>query len=69
MIYFTMKNLNENRAFLGMLCFLLVFSCSKDNGNTGGGGGGKHTLTITEPTGGNITSDVGDINCGSKGLG
>ena len=27
----------------------------------------KYTLTITEPTGGNITSDVGDINCGSKG--
>ena len=40
MIYFTMKNLNENRAFLAMLGFLFVFSCSKDNGNTGGGGGG-----------------------------
>ena len=43
MIYFTMKNLNENRAFLAMLGFLFVFSCSKDNGNTGGGGGGVNT--------------------------
>ena len=29
-IYFTMKKLNENRAFLAMLGFLFVFSCSKD---------------------------------------
>ena len=33
----------------------------------GGGGGGKHTLSITKPTGGNITSDPGDINCGTGG--
>ena len=33
----------------------------------GGGGGGKHTLSITKPTDGNITSDPGDINCGTGG--
>ena len=27
----------------------------------------RHTLTVTKPAGGNITSDVGDINCGSEG--
>ena len=76
-MYFTMKNLNENRAFLAMLGFLFVFSCAKDKGERNGNGNGngeptpptviKPTLTITKPTGGNITSDVGDINCGSKG--
>ena len=39
----------------------------------GGGGGGvqptviKHTLSITKPTGGTITSNPGDINCGTGG--
>ena len=37
---------------------LFVFSCSEDNG-----GAAKHTLTITKPTGGVITSNVGSINC------
>ena len=63
-IYFTMKKLNENRAFLAMLGFLFVFSC-KDSGN-GNGDATKYTLTITKPTGGTITSNAGGINCGSK---
>ena len=70
MIYFTMKKLNENRAFLGMLCFLLVFSCSKDKKEGNGNGNGdatKVTLTITKPTGGKLVSNAGGINCGSKG--
>ena len=72
MIYFTMKNLNENRAFLGMLCFLLVFSCSKEKeeGNGNGDGNGdatKYTLGITKPTNGTLSSNAGGINCGSKG--
>ena len=71
-IYFTMKNLNENRAFLAMLGFLFVFSCSKDKkeGNGNGNGNGdatKYTLSITKPTGGTLTSDAGGIRCGSKG--
>ena len=66
MIYFTMKNLNENRAFLAMLGFLLVFSCSKDK-EEGNGDATKHTLSITKPTGGTLSSDAGGINCGSKG--
>ena len=70
-IYFTMKNLNENRAFLAMLGFLFIFSCkNKDNGNGNGGGNGdttKYTLTITKPTNGTLTSDAGGISCGSKG--
>ena len=33
--------LNKSLAFLaGMFSLIAVFSCSKDNGNTGGGGGG-----------------------------
>ena len=66
MIYFTMKNLNENRAFLAMLGFLFVFSCSKDK-EEGNGDATKHTLSITKPTGGTLSSDAGGINCGSKG--
>ena len=66
MIYFTMKNLNENRAFLGMLGFLLISGCSKDNGN-GNGEGTKYTLTVTKPTNGTLSSDAGGIDCGSKG--
>ena len=70
-IYFTMKKLNENRAFLAMLGFLFVFSCSKDKkeGNGNGNGNGdvtKYTLTITKPTGGTLTSDAGGISCGSE---
>ena len=67
-IYFTMKKLNENRAFLAMLGFLFVFSCSKDKkeGN-GNGDATKVTLTITKPTGGTLTSDAGGISCGSEG--
>ena len=65
MIYFTIKKLNENKAFLAMLCFLFVFSCSKDK-KEGNGDTTKYTLTITKPTGGTITSDAGGINCGSK---
>ena len=66
MIYFTMKNLNENRAFLAMLGFLLVFSCSKDK-EEGNGDATKHALSITKPTGGTLSSVAGGINCGSKG--
>ena len=78
MIYFTMKKFNENRAFLAMLCFLLVFSCkNKDNGfgfgfgNRDGDGDGngdvtKVTLTITKPTNGKLVSKPGNIDCGSK---
>ena len=71
-IYFTMKKLNENRAFLAMLGFLFVFSCSKDKkeGNGNGDGNGdvtKYTLTITKPTGGKLVSKPGNIDCGSKG--
>ena len=52
----------------GMLGFLLVFSCSKDKKEGNGNGDvTKYTLTITKPTGGNIISDAGGINCGSKG--
>ena len=71
-IYFTMKKLNENRAFLAMLGFLLVFSCSKDKkeGNGNGNGNGdvtKYTLTITKPTGGKLISKPGNIDCGGEG--
>ena len=63
----SMKKLNENKAFLAMLGFLLVFSCSKDK-KEGNGDVTKYTLTITKPTGGTLTSDAGGINCGSKGM-
>ena len=69
-IYFTMKKLNENRAFLAMLGFLLVFSCSKDKKEGNGNGNGdvtKYTLTITKPTGGKLISKPGNIDCGSEG--
>ena len=63
-IYFTMKNLNENRAFLAMLGFLLVFGCkSEDNGN---GDATKVTLSITKPTNGTLSSNAGGISCGSE---
>ena len=68
-IYFTMKKLNENRAFLAMLGFLFVFSCSKDKKEGNGNGNGdvtKYTLSITPPICGTIT-DGDAINCGSKG--
>ena len=65
-IYFTMKNLKENRAFLAMLCFLFVFSCSKDK-KEGNGDATKYTLSITKPTGGTLTSNAGGISCGSEG--
>ena len=32
----------------------------------GNGDATKHTLTITKPTGGTLSSDAGGINCGSK---
>ena len=71
-MYFTMKKLNEHRAFLWMLGFLLVFSCSKDKkeGNGNGDGNGdvtKYTLSITKPTGGKLVSKPGNIDCGSEG--
>ena len=72
-IYFTMKKLNENRAFLAMLGFLFVFSC-KDSGNGNGDGKEdpaptviKYTLTITKPTGGKLVSKPGNIDCGGEG--
>ena len=65
-IHFTMKNLKENRAFLAMLCFLFVFSCSKDK-KEGNGDATKYTLSITKPTGGTLTSNAGGISCGSEG--
>ena len=65
-IYFTMKKLNENRAFLAMLGFLLVFSCSKDK-KEGNGDATKYTLTITKPTNGKLVSKPGNIDCGGEG--
>ena len=59
--------LSKSLAFLaGMFSLIAVFSCSKDNGNTGGGGGGKHTLTITKPTNGTLVSKPEGIDCGSE---
>ena len=68
-IYFTIKNLKENRAFLAMLCFLLVFGCkSEDNGDGDGNGDAtKVTLTITKPTNGKLVSKPGNIDCGGEG--
>ena len=71
-IYFTMKKLNENRAFLAMLGFLFVFSCSKDKkeGNGNGNGNGdvtKYTLSITAPIDGKLVSKPGNIDCGGEG--
>ena len=78
-IYFTMKKLNENRAFLAMLCFLFVFSCSKDKKEGNGDGKEdptkddptptaiKYTLAITKPTNGTLSSNAGGISCGSEG--
>ena len=69
-IYFTMKKLNENKAFLAMLGFLLVFSCSKDKKEGNGNGNGdatKYTLTITKPTNGKLVSKPGNIDCGGEG--
>ena len=73
-IYFTMKKLNENKAFLAMLGFLLVFSCSKDKKEGNGNGKEdpaptviKYTLTITKPTGGKLVSKPGNIDCGGEG--
>ena len=61
-----MKNLNENRAFLAMLGFLFVFSCSKDK-EEGNGDTTKYTLTITKPTNGKLVSKPGNIDCGGEG--
>ena len=68
MIYFSIKKLNENKTFLAMLGFLLVFNCSKDKeeGN-GNGDATKYTLSITKPTNGTLSSKAGGIDCGSKG--
>ena len=57
--------LRPGRTFL-MLCFLLVFSCSKDK-EEGNGDATKLTLTITKPINGTLVSDPAGINCGSKG--
>ena len=61
--------LKPGRTFLAsMLGLLLVFSCSKDNSKDNGTPTIiKHTLAITKPTGGMLTSDIGNINCGSNG--
>ena len=77
MIYFTIKKLNEKKAFFVMLCFLLAFGCkSEDKGNgdrggdessNGNGDATKYTLTIDKPTNGAITSEPDGIDCGSKG--
>ena len=56
--------LRPGRTFL-MLCFLLVFSCSKDK-EEGNGDTTKYTLTITTPTDGTLVSKPEGINCGSK---
>ena len=61
-----MKKLNENRAFLAMLGFLLVFSCSKDK-KEGNGDATKYTLSITKPTNGKLVSKPGNIDCGGEG--
>ena len=55
---------NKCLTFLaGILIFLLVSSCSKDNHKTV-----KYTLTVDpEPTYGTLTSSPGSINCRSKG--
>ena len=78
-IYFTMKKLNENKTFLAMLCFLFVFSCSKDKKEGNGDGKEdptkddptptaiKYTLAITKPTNGTLSSNAGGISCGSEG--
>ena len=63
-IYFTMKKLNENKAFLWMLGFLLVFSCKSKDEETGDAT--RFTLTVTSPACGTVTGSNG-INCGSKG--
>ena len=65
MIYFMIKKLNENRAFLVMLCFLLAFGC-KDSGNGDDTPTVKYTLTITQPINGTLSSDPAGIDCGSK---
>ena len=64
------------------LTLILALGCKNEN-NGGFGGNGKeypnkddptptivkHTLSITKPTNGTITSDPGDINCGGGGGG
>ena len=64
--------LNKNfSTFLGAVLassLLFVFSCSKDNGDTGEGEGegeGQYTLTVSEPENGTLTSEPEGIDCGS----
>ena len=55
--------------FLGAVLassFLFVFSCSKDNGDTGEGEG-QYTLTVSEPENGTLISEPEGIDCGSDG--
>ena len=62
--------LNKNfSTFLGAVLassLLFVFSCSKDNGDTGEGEG-QYTLTVSEPENGTLTSEPEGIDCGSDG--
>ena len=65
--------LNKNfSTFLGAVLassLLFVFSCSKDNGDTGEGEGegeGQYTLTVSEPENGTLTSEPEGIDCGSE---
>ena len=61
--------LNKNfSTFLGAVLassLLFVFSCSKDNGDTGEGEG-QYTLTVSEPENGTLTSEPEGIDCGSE---
>ena len=54
-------------ALIFSLLSLFVFGCKNESNNNNEGKAAEHTLTITKPIGGNITSKPKGIDCGSKG--
>ena len=73
-------NLNKVKLGKAILASGLILALGCNNESNGGNDGNgkddpkeeptptviKHTLSITKPTGGTITSDPGDINCGGE---
>ena len=61
-------NKNFFYSFLGAILaslLLFIFSCSKDESNNEAN---KHTLIISKPKNGTVTSEPKGISCGSKGI-
>ena len=62
--------MNSNKVKLGKVILasglILALGCKNGNGKPTPPTVIKHTLSITKPTGGTITSNPGDINCGGE---